>query len=79
MVANSTIKWEHIVCEEKVTADTVNKVKIALAAAGYTPGPLDGQLAAADWNALIQFQKNNRIGVGELSYETLTKLGVSME
>ena len=79
MVANSTIRWEHIVCEEKVTADTVNKVKTALAAAGYTPGPLDGQLAAADWNALTQFQKNNRIGVGELSYTTLVKLGVSMK
>jgi hypothetical protein len=79
LVAEACIKWEHIVCEQKVTADTVNKVKIALAAAGYVPGPLDGQLAAADWSALTQFQKNNRIGVGELSYETLTKLGVPTE
>ena len=79
LVCRTAIKWEHIVCEEKLTADTVNKVKVALATAGYTPGPLDGTLAAADWNALTQFQKNNRIGVGELSYTTMAKLGVSMK
>jgi len=78
MVCDSTIKWEHIVCEQKVSAATVNKVKVALAAAGYTPGPLDGKLAAADWTALTEFQKRNRIGVGELSYATMAKLGVSM-
>jgi hypothetical protein len=79
MVADSMIKWEHIVCEDKISANTVNKVKIALAAAGYTPGPLDGKLLVADWNALTEFQKNNRIGVGELSYTTLTKLGVPID
>src|SRR5690606_31615665 len=79
MVADSAIQWEHIVCEEKLTADTVNAIKIALAAAGHTPGPLDGEFAAADWNALAEFQMNNRIGVGELSYTTLMKLGVSLE
>jgi len=78
MVADSTIKWEHIVCEEKITSATVNKVKVALAAAGYTPGPLDGKFAVADWNALNAFQRNNRIGVGELSYTTLIKLGVPL-
>jgi hypothetical protein len=79
MVADSMIQWEHIICEEKLTADTVNKVKTALATAGYTPGPLNGELAAADWNALSEFQINNRIGVGELSYTTLARLGVSMD
>jgi hypothetical protein len=79
MVAEAVIKWEHIVCEDKITADTVNKIKSALVAAGYTPGPLDGQLAAADWTALTEFQKHNRIGVGELSYTTLKQLGVSMQ
>jgi hypothetical protein len=79
MVADSMIKWEHIVCEDKVTAETINQVKVALSTAGYTPGPLDGTLAAADWDALTRFQKNNRIGVGELSYTTMAKLGVSMK
>jgi len=78
LVKDSEIKWEHIVCENKVTADTANKIKVALNAAGYTPGPLDGQLAEADWKALNEFQKHNRIGVGELSYTTLKKLGVSL-
>jgi len=79
LVAEGCIKWEHIVCEHKVTSDAANKIKTALTAAGYVPGPLDGKLAAADWAALTQFQQKNRLGVGELSYETLEKLGVSIE
>jgi len=34
LVKDSEIKWEHIVCENKVTADTANKIKVALNAAG---------------------------------------------
>lgn len=76
LVADACIKWEHIVCEQKVTADMANQIKNALAAAGYTPGPLNGELTAADWNALTLYQKDNRLGAGELTYETLMKLGV---
>jgi hypothetical protein len=79
MVADATFKWERIVCEDQVSAKTVNRVKSALTAAGYTPGPMDGKLAAADWNALTQFQQKHGLGVGELSYETLQKLGVSLK
>jgi hypothetical protein len=79
MVADSVIKWEHIVCADKITADTVNKVKVALAVAGYTPGPLDGKLGAVDWKVINSFQKSNRIGCGELSYMTMAKLGVSIK
>jgi len=77
LVAQASVKWEHIICENKTTAATVNQVKEALTKAGFQPGPSDGTLAAQDWTALAQFQQKNGLGVGELSYETLAKLGVS--
>jgi hypothetical protein len=78
LVAPATVRWERIVCEDRVSASTVNSVKMALVAQGYKPGPLDGKLAKADWDALSQFQQNNRLGMGELTYETLKKLGVTL-
>ena len=76
MVANATFKWEHIVCEDKITSTTANKVKEALVAKGFKPGPMDGKLAAADWSAISDFQQKNGLGVGDLTYETMNKLGV---
>jgi hypothetical protein len=80
LVCDAMTKWEHIVCKEKATADTMNKVKAALAKAGYkTDATANGELTPTDWNALTEFQVKNRIGVGELSYETLAKLGIQVQ
>ena len=79
LVCDAMVKWEHVVCKEKATADTMNKVKNALAKAGYKTDPTDGVLTPTDWTALTEFQVKNRIGVGELSYETLEKLGIQVQ
>jgi hypothetical protein len=77
LVCDAMVKWEHIVCKEKETAETINKVKNALAKSGYKTDPANGVLTPMDWTALTEFQVKNRLGVGELSYQTLEKLGVS--
>jgi hypothetical protein len=79
LVCPERIKWEHIVCEQKLTSDTVNRLKSALAVSGYKPGPLNGQLGQADWTALAAFQQKSGLGVGQLSYDTLKRLGVSVD
>ena len=73
------MEWQRVLCEIDVTTEKANAVKNALAAKGYKPGPLDGRLAEADWTALKSFQEKNGLGVGELTYETLNKLGVSQK
>ncbi len=81
MVCPEYIKWEKIVCEEKLSSETVNKVKTALLASGYKPGPLNGTLEKADWDALHAFQFDNRLGtlgIGQISYDTLKKLRVAI-
>jgi len=77
MVCPERVKWEHIVCEDKLTSDTVNKVKSALLASGFKPGPLNGKFTPEDRVAMIAFQQGRGLGVGQLSYETLKQLGVS--
>jgi hypothetical protein len=79
MVCPERVKWERVVCEDKMTAETLNKVKTALLASGYKPGPLNGQLAQEDWTAIKAFQAKSRLGVGILSYDTLKLLGVSVQ
>jgi hypothetical protein len=79
LVCPERVKWEHVVCEDKLTADTVNKVKTSLLASGYKPGPMNGTLTREDRLALAQYQMKNHLGVGYLSYETLKLLGVSVQ
>jgi hypothetical protein len=79
LVCDATFRWEHIVCKEKATADTMNKVKGALAKAGYKTDPTNGVMTPTDWTALTEFQAKNGIGVGELSYDTLKKLGIQVQ
>jgi len=79
MVCPERVKWEHIVCEDKLTSDTVNKIKSSLLVSGFTPGPLNGKFAREDRVALIAFQQKRGLGVGQLSYETLKQLGVSLQ
>jgi hypothetical protein len=77
LVCPESMKWERIVCEDKLSSDTVNKVKIALRASGYKPGPLNGEFTQTDRAAMIAFQQERGLGVGQLSYDTLKKLGIS--
>jgi len=79
LVCDAMVKWEHIVCKEKATAETMNKVKNALAKSGYKTDPTKGVLTPTDWTALTEFQVKNGIAVGELSYETLEKLGIQVQ
>jgi hypothetical protein len=79
MVCPERWKWEHVVCEQKMTTDAANKIKTALTASGYRTGPLNGQLDKDDWTALSAFQAKNGLGVGKLSYDTLKMLKVTLQ
>lgn len=79
LVCPERVKWEHIVCKERLTAATVNEVKTALLASGFKPGPMNGELGKQDWAALNAFQQVKGLGVGQLSYETMKQLKISID
>jgi hypothetical protein len=77
-VADSRVEWQRVVCQLESKTETLNAIKDALASAGYEPGPRNGEFGAEDWVALKGFQQDNDLGVGELTYQTMEKLGVEV-
>lgn len=72
-------EWQRVICDPQKDPITMNRVKDALAAAGYTPSDTDGQMTEHDWDNIKAFQIQHGLGIGGLSYETLAKLHVSVD
>jgi outer membrane protein OmpA-like peptidoglycan-associated protein len=71
-------EWREVVCEADITQDLVRSVQSALISRGYSVGSAgaDNQMGAATKAALVKFQKDNNLPVGQLDIETLRALGV---
>jgi len=69
-------EWREVVCQGDVTEALVRKVQSALQSRGYDPGPVDNNLGAQTKAALVKFQQDNGLPVGQLDYETLRALGI---
>ncbi len=75
--AGGFTEWREVVCSSDVTTDLVRSVQAALKAKGYNPGPVDNVMGAATKSALVQYQKDNGLPVGNLDFETLRSLGIN--
>ena len=76
-IADSYLEWRSILCETNTTPDVVSRVQIALGDAGYDPGPSDGSLGGQTLEAIEAYQRDQGIASGQLTMETLERLGVS--
>jgi len=70
-------EWREVVCTSDVTPDLVRQVQKALKNKGYNPGSIDNQMGPGTKSALIKYQKDNGLPVGQLDYETLKSLGIN--
>ena len=72
-------EWREVVCEKDVTRDLVRKVQQALISRGYDVGSAgaDNRMGAATKAALVKFQKDNGLPVGQLDTETMRALGIN--
>ena len=70
--------WREVVCDTDVTTDLVRRVQAALKTRGYDIGPAgtDNIMGADTKAALVKFQKENSLPIGNLDFETLKALGV---
>lgn len=71
-------EWREVVCDEKITNYSVKQIQEALKKAGYDPGPADGNMGGRTKSALIQFQQDKGLPVGNIDYETLKALGINL-
>ena len=69
-------EWREIVCGSDVTTQMVRDVQTALRSRGYDPGPADNVMGSKTKAALVKFQRENNLPVGQLDFETLRALGV---
>jgi peptidoglycan hydrolase-like protein with peptidoglycan-binding domain len=54
----------------------VISVQRALKAAGYDPGPQDNVLGSQTKSALVKYQKDKGLPIGQLDMQTLKSLGI---
>jgi hypothetical protein len=70
--------WVQLLCDENTTPAKVTEIQKALAAAGFNPGPANGELNDATMKAVAGFQKAKGLSQdGYLNMETIKALGVS--
>ena len=77
-MSDGDVKWMPVLCEVNVTSNTIMALQRALRAAGHNPGSIDGQLGAATMSAVTAYQRANGLATGELTLETLNKLGINI-
>lgn len=70
-------EWREVLCQNKVNSIKIKEIQAALKSRGYDPGPIDDVMGSKTKNALVKFQKDNGLPVGQLDFETLKALGVS--
>ena len=69
-------EWKEILCGDKLTASKIISIQRALKANGYDPGPLDDVFGSQTKAALVKYQQDKNLPVGNLNMETLKSLGV---
>lgn len=75
-IAESKMEWRRVLCETNMSRKTIMEVQRALLQAGHSPGPIDGVIGPKTNSAIKSYQREKGLAVGQLTYETLEKLGI---
>ena len=78
LVKEGKLHWQPILCETNASPDLITNVQRALNGAGFNAGPIDGILGRTTSKAIGEYQKANGLSSGQLTIETLKKLGVNI-
>lgn len=77
VTGGGTAEWRDVLCDPALTRKAIKDVQSALNEAGFAVGE-DGVFGPATRTALEGFQREQGLGVGQLTYETLEALGVTI-
>lgn len=70
-------EWRDVLCPGDITVDLIHQVQDNLKVYGYDPGPPDDIMGKPTKTALIQFQKDNGLPIGNLDFQTLDVLNIN--
>jgi hypothetical protein len=68
--------WRQVICDRNASPKLIMKVQKALAAKGYNPGTIDGNLGPQTVAAVQKFQADNDLPQGQVSIESVQALGI---
>lgn len=77
-VSDGHMAWKAVLCEVNADRPAIMKIQRALKSAGENPGEIDGVIGQDTMAALRSYQSKNSLSVGQITMETLNKLGVSL-
>ena len=77
-VADERLEWRSVLCETNMTAEIMTDLQKALKAAGFNPGPIDGEIGAQTMRAVDDYQRAKGLERGGLTLSTLQSLGVKI-
>ncbi len=77
-VSDERLEWRSVLCETNMTPQIMTDLQKALKAAGFNPGPIDGEIGAQTLRAVDDYQRAKGMERGGLTMTTLKALGVSI-
>jgi hypothetical protein len=72
----AAVQWREVLCETNTSPQKISEIQRALATRGFTTN-VDGVFGAQTLAAMEAFQRRNGLPVGNLTIDTVQKLGVS--
>lgn len=69
-------EWREVLCANQLNEQRILAIQKALQREGYNPGPLDNVFGTQTKEALIKFQQDKGLPIGNLNMETLKALAV---
>ncbi len=70
-------EWKEVLCKQEPTSEKILAIQKALKEEGYDPGPLDNSMGTKTKDALVKFQQDKGLPIGNLNMETLKALGIA--
>lgn len=67
-------EWRQVLCNNEVTVQFTKDIQRELLFLGYFDYPINGEFDSTTKGALVSYQKDNSLPIGQLDYETLISL-----
>ena len=78
MASEGHMDWRRILCETNVSPEIIRQVQYKLRGSGLDPGKVDGVYGWRTESAVKSYQRENNLGVGGLTHETLKHMNISL-
>ncbi len=78
LIAPEKIVWQRVLCTADTTPAMITNIQTKLKEKGLDPGELNGQLSDATKAAITQYQTQNGLAQGGLTYEFVKHLGIQL-